>query len=221
MLNHRSARKNMVDCQLNTNGIIHPRILQLFSALPREIFLPEGQGSRAYVDDDLVLPDGKVLLEPLVHARMLQALAPRPDEVALIIGDTTGYASAILCGLVSTVLAVEERPGIFDRARRVWSDIGANNIAVVPGQNAMGCPEHAPYALIVLHGAVTHVPDHLLDQLAPGGRMVAVIRPPGAPVGRITLLSRDGDNNFSVATLQDATSPYIAGFVPPVLFKFG
>ena len=221
MLNHRSARKNMVDCQLNTNGIINPRILQLFSVLPREIFLPEGDRTRAYVDDDLILPNGMTLLDPLVHARMLQALAPRPDEIALIIGDSTGYASAILCGFVSTVLTMEDRPGILDHARQVWSEIGANNIAVLNGQNHIGSPEHAPYSLIILHGAVTHVPDHLLDQLAPGGRMVAVIRPPGAPMGRITLLSRDGDNNFSAATLQDAASPYISGFVPPVLFKFG
>lgn len=221
MLNHRSARKNMVDCQLNTNGIINPRLLQLFSVLPREIFLPDAARTRAYVDDDLVLPGGINMLSPLVHARMLQALAPQPDEVALIVGDTTGYASAILCGFVSTVLALESRAGLLDRARQVWSEIGANNIAVVPGHETAGCPEHAPYSLIVLHGAVTHVPDHMLDQLAPHGRMVAVVRAPGERLGRITLLSRDGDNNFSAVTLQDAVAPYIAGFVPPVLFRFG
>lgn len=211
----------MVDCQLNTNGIVNPRILQLFSVLPREIFLPAEARTRAYADGDLALPGGGMVLNALVHARLLQAAEPQPDDVALIVGDTTGYASAILCGLVSTVLTLEARPGVLDQARQVWSDIGANNIAIVPGHEAAGCPEHAPYSLIILHGAVTHVPDGMLDQLSAGGRLVAVIRPPGERVGRLTMLSRDGDNNFSAVTLQDASAPYIAGFQPPVLFKFG
>lgn len=221
MLNHRSARKNMVDGQLATNGIINPRLLQLFTVLPREIFLPDEARTRAYVDGDLVLPGGMMMLSPMVHARLLQAVDPQPDDVALIVGDTTGYAAAILCGLVTTVLVLESQPGILDHARRVWSEIGANNIAVVPGHDAAGCPEHAPYSMIIMHGAVTHVPENLPDQLSPGGRMATVVRAPGETVGRLTLLSRDGRDNFSVATLQDASAPYIAGFTPPVLFKFG
>jgi protein-L-isoaspartate(D-aspartate) O-methyltransferase len=220
MLNHRSARKNMVDGQLATNGITHPRTLQLFSVLPREIFLPDEYRTRAYTDEDLVLPGGAVMMEPVIHARMLQALAPRPDDVALLVGDTTGYAAALLCGFVLTVVVQESPVGTLDRARQVWNEIGANNIAVVPGQPVRGCPDHAPYSLIVLHGAVTHVPEIILDQLAPGGRLVTAIRAPDNHMGRITLFSRDGENNFSVATLQDASTPYISGFVPPPLFKF-
>jgi protein-L-isoaspartate(D-aspartate) O-methyltransferase len=116
---------------------------------------------------------------------------------------------------------METRPGLLDPARTVWNEIGANNIAVVKGAEAQGCPEHAPYSLIVLHGAVPFVPDYMLDQLAPGGRLVTVVRRPEDHVGRITLISRDGDNNFSAATLQDAATPYIPSFLPPALFKFG
>jgi protein-L-isoaspartate(D-aspartate) O-methyltransferase len=210
----------MVDCQLNPNGIIHPRLLQLFSVLPREIFLPEEQRTRAYADEDLILPDGTVMMEPLVHARMVQSLQPQPDDIVLMIGDMTGYASALLCGMVTTVVTLEPQPGMFDRARQVWSDIGANNIAVVAGQNYRGSPEHAPFSLIILHGAVTHVPEHMLEQLTPGGRLVTVLRAPEDHIGRITLISRDGENNFSVATLQDAATPYLTGLGPQPYFKF-
>lgn len=211
----------MVDCQLSTNGIVNPRLLQLFSVLPREIFLPEEARTRAYADEDLVLPDGTVMMEPLVHARLLNALQPQADDVALLIGDRTGYAAAMLCGFVTTVIVQEPRAGALDRARQVWNDIGANNIAVVAGPDIQGCPAHAPYSLIVLHGAVTYVPEHMLDQLAPGGRLVTVLRRPEDHIGRITLISRDGENNFSAATLQDAATPYIPGYAPPALFRFG
>lgn len=221
MMNYRVARKNMVEGQLATNGITNARLLQLFKALPREMFVPDSCQAQAYADEDFVLPNGAILVEPLVHARMVQALKPQPEEVALLIGDTTGYAAAVLCGFVSTVVALEGRPGTLDRAQKVWAEIGANNIAVIPGQDGRGSPEHAPFSLIVLHGAVTHVPEHMLDQLAPGGRLITVLRAPEAHCGRLTLISRDGENNFSVATLNDATTPYIDAFRPPQLFRFG
>lgn len=221
ILNYRNARKNMVECQLATNGINDPQVVRLFGALPREVFLPEQYRDRAYTDEDLVLPDGRVMVEPLVHARMLQALNPQPDDIALIIGDCTGYASAMLCPFVTTVLTLEPKVGMLDRARQTWLEIGACNIALTKGNEYDGCPDHAPYSLIVLHGAVTHVPDHLLDQLGPGGRLVAVVRRPEDNIGRITLISRDGDNNFSAVTMHDAATPYINGFKPQPVFRFG
>lgn len=220
MQNVRHARKNMVDCQLEPNGITNARLLQLYSVLPREIFVPEDQRARVYADEDLILRDGSVMMDPVVEARMLQALQPVGDDIALMIGDTTGYVSALLCGLVTTVVSLEDRPGRLDRARQVWSEIGANNIAVVQGQNYRGSPEHAPFSLIVLHGAVTHVPEHMLEQLTEGGRLVTVLRGPSDHMGRITMISRDGENNFSAVTLQDAATPYLNGFAPQPYFKF-
>jgi protein-L-isoaspartate(D-aspartate) O-methyltransferase len=221
MLSHRSARKNMVDGQLSTNGILNQSIIQLFSVLPREIFVPDEYKSRAYVDEDVVLSNGQVLMEPLVHARLLQAADPHADDVALIVGDQTGYAAAMLSALVSLVFVTESRPGLLSNAANLWGEMGANNLAVISGYDANGCPEHAPYNVIILHGAVPFVPANLLDQLAPWGRLLTVLRQPDDHVGRITMIMRDDNNNFAMTTLQDASTPYIPTMMPPLLFKFG
>lgn len=214
------ARKNMRECQLATSGIVTPAILDAFGKIPRELFLPESCAAAAYCDDDIALPGGAVMMEPLAHARMVQAAAPHSGDAVLNIGDMTGYSSAIFSELVSTVVTLESRIGILDRARRVWDDLGCCNIAVVRGRDPAGSPEHAPYDVIFINGAVADIPAGLLDQLACGGRLVAVVKKLGSAVGGIVVTQKAADGVFSTLNVHDTAVPYVPGFEPAETFIF-
>jgi len=215
------ARQNMVKCQLNTNGVMAPRVLEVFGTVPREQFIPADKQAAAYIDEDVRLDNqGSFLLEPLICARMVQALEPGAEDNVLNIGDVTGYSSAILSNLVSTVVALEQQPGALDQARAVWDRQGLCNIAVIKGDMERGSPEHAPYDLIFLNDAVAELPQTLLDQLAPGGRLVAVVKENNNPMGQIVLCKRLESGNIATRRLYDAATPYLKGFEPKPRFVF-
>lgn len=221
MNNYAQARKSMVDSQLAPNAVIDARILNIFGTVPREAFVPAGKKGMAYLDEDLPLGAGAFLMEPLVHARMVQAANPGPNDSVLNIGDRTGYSSAVLSDLVSTVVTVEARAGgTLAGARQVWDDLGYCNIAVLTGKECVGCPEHGPYNLIFINGAVAEVPEALLSQLAPHGRLAAVVRPQPNAAGRITVIEKSGEGRCSTGRFQDAATPYVPGLEPADSFVF-
>lgn len=195
MINYAQMRRNMVAGQLQTNGIIAPEIVNAFEAVPRELFLPEMLRGAAYVDEDVPLPAGGFMPEPLVIAKMIMALRAPGAEVVLCIGDVTGYVAALLSQMVTTVVALESKPKQLESARRAWTQLDICNVAVAKGSGRRGCPEHAPYELIMICGAVDHVPEDLLHQLASGGRLATVIREQGSGVGHIALFEKDDDGH--------------------------
>lgn len=213
-----AARKNMVLCQLNTNGVLAPAILESFGTVPREAFLPDSLSSSAYADNDVVCADGAVMLEPLVHARMVQALAPHADESVLVIGDRSGYAAAVFSGLVSKVFSVEQAPGELDEARQRWARLSVSNVTVVAGKPGRGCPERAPYNMIFINGAVAGIPAALTAQLASGGRLVAVLNSGGRPMGEIVLLGKSEGGHCAQTRILDAAALYVPGFEPEPVF---
>ncbi len=220
MQNYVQARKNMLDCQLAPNGIVMPDILEVFNKVPRERFLPENRQGTAYLDEDLLLDEGCFCMEPVVHARMVQAATPDEEHSVLNIGDVTGYSSAILSDLVSTVVTLESTAGTLERARSIWDELDYCNIAVVKGTEKQGIKKHAPYDLIFINGAVAEIPDKLLEQLDSKGRLVAVVKKPGETVGRITVVEKDDNGKFSTGILFDASTPYASGFEPVPAFAF-
>lgn len=113
-----------------------------------------------------------------------------------------------------------EAEPLIDRARRVWDDLGCCNIAVVRGRDPAGSPEHAPYDVIFINGAVADIPAGLLDQLACGGRLVAVVKKPGSAVGGIVVTQKAADGVFSTLNVHDTAVPYAPGFEPAETFVF-
>lgn len=214
------ARKNMVDSQIQTNGVASEAVLAAFHTIPRETFLPGTMLGIAYNDEDIPLGGGRFILSPLTQSRLIEVFGPRADDSVLNIGDCTGYSSAILSRLVGTVVALEGRDGFTDSVRAIWSDLECANIAPVPGMNTAGCNEHAPYTGIILNGSVSEVPSDLLSQLAPGGRLVCVLRHPVKPTGVIMKIARDEGGTFSHSTQYDTFSPWVDGFVPRPGFRF-
>ncbi len=212
-----TARKNMIECQLRTNGIVDEAVLAAMSAVQRERFLPERLQAVAYIDEDLNLGNGRHLMEPLVLAGLLQGVAVARGEVALVIGSGIGYATAVLARLAATVFARECVASLAATARELAAVLGLDNVIPVDGALLSGCPEHAPYNVILIEGSVERVPQAVTDQLADGGRLAAVIRDGG--VGRAILLRRDGEH-ISRRVLFDAAVPALPEFREPRGFVF-
>lgn len=217
-MDFEAARRHMVDSQLLTNRVTDPRLISVMETLPRERFLPEERRTLAYIDEDVPLGDGRYMTEPMVVARMIQALEPSESGVALVVGCATGYASAVLGKLVSTVVALEVSHGLATRAQSALADLGVDNAAVVEGALEQGYAQQAPYDVILIDGQVTEVPTVILDQLAEGGRLATVEKPVGR-VGRLVRYLRY-QGGTSKLDMFDASIPPLPGFEPEESFVF-
>ncbi|MCB9989046.1 MAG: protein-L-isoaspartate O-methyltransferase [Rhodospirillales bacterium] len=216
-----AARKNMVECQLRPNGVTRADLLALFESVPRDAFLPCGDATKAYLDEDVLVGKGRIMIEPVILARMLQAAAPCASDIVLNIGDSCGYSTALLSSMTTTVITLESYAGLLEDARKVWTAMDFCNIAVVQGASREGYPKQAPYNLIVINGAVAGVPQNILDQLAPKGRLVTVLQPLGERMGQVALFVKTAAGEISsTSNLYDAATPYVPGFEPVPVFEF-
>lgn len=220
MPDFKAARKNMVDCQIHTAGIIYPGIMEAFGAVPRETFVPPALKKVAYADEDLHFGKGRYLPEPVTHARMLQALAPVSSDIVLDVGGGTGYTAAIMARLGGGIVALEEEAATLDQAIVAWRSVGAPNIVPVKGKLVNGCPEHGPFNIIFINGAVAEIPYNFLQQLAPGGSLIAIVKKPGAVMGQVTLVKNSVGDKFSSRVLFEAGGHYLPGFEPQPAFSF-
>ena len=214
-----TARKTMVDCQLRPSKVTDQFILDAFMTIPREDFVGKQQRALAYVDEDLPLSGGRCLMEPMVLARMLQALEIRPDDSVLIVGAGCGYGTAVAAKLAGSVIAIETRANLVDKAQDVLVSIGIDNAAIVKSRLVDGYPEEGPYDRILIEGGVETVPDNLLKQLTPKGRLAAIYRKPGHPVGVASVWTRSG-KEFTRTPLFDARVPNLDEFNAKVEFSF-
>ena len=210
----------MIDGQIHPSGVVEPIILETFANVPRELFVPERLQEIAYTDEELDIGQGRYLLEPKSHAKMLQAVLPQKTDIVLDIGVGAGYSSAILSPMVQTVIALENNKRQIDKAEKLWSKLDACNIALIEDDLEKGVPQQAPYSLIIFNGAVHHVPDNILDQLDNGGRLIAVVREDPSSLGRATLFVKTEKGDLSSSPLFDAGTPYLQGFEPKPEFVF-
>ena len=188
-MDHARARLNMVENQLRPSRIDDPRLLDAMREVPRERFLPKLLRSVAYADEDLRLPSGGHLIEPLVLARLIQAAQIRPQDVVLVVGCTTGYAGVVLARMAATVILLQLDPGAAEQIESLLEELAVDNVVVVTGEDpAAGHPSQAPYDVVLLVGAVDRTPPALLEQIGEGGRLVTVID--DGRVGKGTVFTR-------------------------------
>jgi protein-L-isoaspartate(D-aspartate) O-methyltransferase len=211
------ARRNMVDCQIKPNRVTDPRLLSALGAVPREVFVGRNLSGVAYLDEALPIGGGRALLTPMVLARLLQAAEIKPTDVVLHVGCGTGYAAAVASRLAATVVALESDAALAEAAAETLAAQGCDSVVIERGVLNQGCPKHAPYDVIVIEGQIDFLPDTLLDQLAEGGRLVAVLRANGVGEGTIWV-KRHGRTGRRA--LFDATAPLLPGFerVPGFVF---
>lgn len=213
-------RENMVDCQIHTNSVVNEGILEAFSTVPRELFVPEKLQHVSYTDENIDIGQGRYMLEPMVHAKMLQQVNLRSSDVVLDIGCGYGYSSAILSSLVTTVIAVENNKRHCEKAKRLWDKLSLSNIVLVEDSLKDGVPDHAPYSLIVINGAVSKVPQVLLDQLDLNGRLIAVVQEEDSVQGQVMLFMKDDQGHISSLNLFDAGVPLLEEFKAEPTFVF-
>lgn len=168
----KEARRQMVERQLRARDISDPKVLEVMGRVPRHEFVPDELDHQAYDDHPLPIGHGQTISQPYIVALMTQLARPRPDARALDIGTGSGYQAAILAELCKEVYSIEIVEPLADEARRRLARLGYKNVTVRTGDGYRGWPEHAPFDLIIVAAAPDHIPQPLVDQLAPGGRMV-------------------------------------------------
>lgn len=212
-----AARKNMVDCQIRTNKVVDEAVLSALEEVPRERFVPDHLQTLAYIDEDLGIAPDRYLMEPAVLARLLQEAGVTPSDVVLDIGSGSGYATALLSRMAATVFAQESDPALSAQAAGLFTELALDNVVPVDGPLAEGCPDHAPFNVILIEGAVESIPDAITDQLAEGGRLATIVQ--DGRIGRATLVTRRG-GHISRRTMFDASVPALPDFRMPAGFVF-
>ena len=187
-----AARDRMVDHQITARGVSDGRVLAAMRAVPRHRFMAPAFQSRAYDDTPLPIGYGQTISQPYIVALMTEQLALRQPMKVLEVGTGSGYQAAVLARLVERVYTIEIVPALAEQARRRLAALGYANVAVRQADGYDGWPEQAPFDAIIVTAAAEYVPPPLLQQLAPGGRMVI---PVGSPfsVQRLMLLEKTAD----------------------------
>jgi len=220
MVDFARQRQAMVDGQIRVNDVTDPRILEAMLEIPRERFVPKNRMELSYIDEDIRIREAhgaapaRFLMEPMVLAKLVQALEIEPEERALVIGCATGYSAALVAKLAREVVALEGEEALAAEARRLLSQ---PNITVVTGPMNAGWPYAAPYGAILIDGAVEFVPEAITAQLKDGGRLAAVVGTGRAAKALIHL--RSGEF-VSARPIFDAAIPPLPGFSRPPQFVF-
>ena len=165
----------MIANQVANRGLRNRRVLAAMAWTPREWFLPPHLARSAYDDGPLPIGSGQTISQPYIVALMTAALAPSRHARVLEIGTGSGYQTAILAHLAGQVFTVERLPDLLVEAEERFRRLGLTNIETRLGDGAAGWPEEAPFDGILVTAAAPHVPEPLLAQLAPKGRLVIPI----------------------------------------------
>ena len=162
----------MVERQIRQRGVTDARVLDVLRAVPRERFVPGDAADRAYDDTPLAIGFGQTISQPYIVAYMTEVLQVQPSHRVLEIGTGSGYQAAVLARLAREVYTVEIVPELAKSASSVLRELGYANVLVREGDGYAGWAEHAPFDRIVVTAAPDQIPEPLIEQLAPGGRLV-------------------------------------------------
>lgn len=208
MLNNNSSlgldpftteREAMVEHQLRERGIQDERVLAAMQAVPRHRFVQAEDWHQAYADHPIAIGEQQTTSQPYIIAAMLQAAEIKSEDRVLEVGAGSGYQTALLAELAGQVFAIERYPTLVESARRVLDRLGYYNIALVDGDGSLGLPQAAPYDVIIVSAAAPRIPATLVEQLAPGGRLVI---PVGDAGQQVLKLVRKYDDHTSETTLE-------------------
>lgn len=214
MVDAAEQRHNMVESQIRPSEISDRRIIRAMQEIAREPFLPDDLQPFAYADRALQLPvdigtPPRFELAPRVMAKLIQAADIAETDVVLLVGAASGYAAGLLSRLCDTVIALEEQTNYAKRASDALATLAIDTVAVVTVPLHAGYAQSGPYDVIVVPGAVSHVPAALLSQLKDGGRLVAVLQQ--KTVGQVCCWRRV-DDTYSKHVCFDATVAMLPGF---------
>jgi protein-L-isoaspartate(D-aspartate) O-methyltransferase len=193
-------------------------VLDLLYAVPREDFVPAAYRKLAFADMEIPIGEGESMMAPRIEARILQALSLRKTDRVLEVGTGSGYLTALLARCAAHVYSLEIRPGLAAVGRANLERHGADNVTLEVADGARGDPKRAPYDAIVLTGSTPVLPAALREQLAPGGRLFAVVGEPPVMVARLITCTVPGA--FGSEELFDTVLAPLVNAERPARFQF-
>jgi protein-L-isoaspartate(D-aspartate) O-methyltransferase len=211
------ARHLMVECQVRTNDVTDMDVLAAFRRIPREAYMPAALATLAYSDQELEVAPGRFLLRPRDIAKLLQALSPRAGMKALEIAGATGYGAALMATCGADVTVLEPDPGLLNQALSALKACELDSVRTASTALQSGWRDDAPYDVILVNGAVEHVPERWISQLAEGGRLAVIVR--NGPVGSARLYTK-AHGVASDRGLFDAAPPILPTMTVPKEFAF-
>ena len=196
--------------RLIEQGIRSPSVLEQIRNVPRHLFVDEALASRAYEDTALPIGLGQTISQPFVVARMTEALLEGfTGETVLEIGTGCGYQTAVLSPLVRKIFTVERIPDLLRKTRRRLRELDVYNVQFRPGDGWEGWPKYAPYDGIIVTAAAPELPQKLLEQLAPGGRLIIPVGPQG--MQDLAMITKRNDHFEQVSLGAVSFVPLVKG----------
>jgi protein-L-isoaspartate(D-aspartate) O-methyltransferase len=217
-MNLEQARANMVEQQIRTWEVLDQDVLDLLYTVPREEFVPAECRNLAFTDMEIPLGEGERMWAPKMEARVLQELALRRSDRVLEVGTGSGYLTALLAHRAAHVYSVEIRPALAEFGRANIARHGVENVTLEVGDAARGYAKWASYDVVVLTGSVPLLPRALLESLAPGGRLFAVVG--DAPVMSARLVTCTAQGAFRSADLFETVIAPLVNCEQPSRFRF-
>jgi protein-L-isoaspartate(D-aspartate) O-methyltransferase len=208
-------RAAMVASQLRTNAVNDPRVVAAMARVPREAFLPEAQRGLAYRDTAVPIAHDRAANLPIATGKLLTQARVLATDHVLLVGAAGGYAAAVLALLARDVVAVESDPALLAIAGPALKPYA--NVALIEAELTAGAPDRGPYDLLMVDGAVEQLPDALIEQVRPGGRVVAGLIDRGVTRLAAGVRSHGG---FGLSTFADIDCVVLPGFARPRVFTF-
>lgn len=188
------ARLAMVKEQIEARGIRDARVLSALRATPRHEFVPTQLQSYAYEDRPLAIGYNQTISQPYIVGLMTQLLETKPEHIVLEIGTGSGYQAAVLSRLAKHVYTIEIVPELAESSAQNLQRTGCKNVTVRHGDGYAGWPEHAPFDRVILTASPPQIPQALIDQLKPGGKLVA---PEGERDQYLMVIEKAADGSVS------------------------
>ncbi|WP_434286325.1 protein-L-isoaspartate O-methyltransferase family protein [Celeribacter sp. SCSIO 80788] len=209
MANFTQLRTTMVDTQVRPSDVTKFPIIEAMLTVPRENFVPAGKREAAYVGEHVDLGQGRVVLDPRVLAKMLDALNIQNDEMVLDLGCGLGYSSAVIARMAQVVVAVEEDAELAKDAAAALAENGSDNVILETGEIAVGAAQHGPYDAVILQGGVEEMPEAILSQVKENGRICAIFL--DGALGIVRIGYKIG-GEITWRMVFNATAPILPGF---------
>ena len=217
-MNFEQARQNMVENQVRPWEVLDARVLAVLGRVRREDFVAPEHRQLAFADVCLPLGHGEVMMKPVLEGRLLQALELQPEERVLEVGTGSGFFTACLAGLAGQVVSVDIHADFTHAAAQRLTAAGIGNVTLDTGDAVVGWSPAGQFDVVVLTGAVAHLPERMLGWLKPGGRLLAIRGQ--SPAQQVVLITQEGPGRHREEGLLETDLPYLVHAEPPRQFVF-
>lgn len=209
MTNFQTSRVAMVDCQVRPSDVTKYPIINALLRTPKEKYVPIEKQSIAYMGEHLKISDNRVILDPRIFAKMLDAISIKSEELVLDVACGTGYSTAVIAKLAQAVVALESDHDLATFAQKALEDNGVDNAIVIKGELSNGDAKHGLYDVIIIEGGIGKLSDKLKEQLKDGGRIIGIFM--DGAMGQCYLGIKKG-SNITWRSEFDASAPILKDF---------